>query len=193
MLHRTRTLAQTLMDVVLGRKTVGLIRGDIFVNGHQKEQATWSRVCGCERSALALDVAWICPRLQPVRPAWHGDGSRHRQPKPHLGHGRARYGGMTRTLQLHLSRLQARAPCSRCSPHADVEQNDVHSAGTTVREALVFSARLRLTEDITLAQVPAAPSTASDLWRQLHGTDAVAPLLAGVTNNFPTEPPCFSG
>lgn len=39
---------QTLMDVVLGRKTVGLIRGDIFVNGHKKEQATWSRVCGCE-------------------------------------------------------------------------------------------------------------------------------------------------
>lgn len=39
---------QTLMDVVLGRKTVGFIRGDIFVNGHPKEQATWSRVCGCE-------------------------------------------------------------------------------------------------------------------------------------------------
>lgn len=28
----------------------------------------------------------------------------------------------------------------------------MHSAGTTVREALLFSARLRLTEDITLPQ-----------------------------------------
>jgi ABC-type multidrug transport system ATPase subunit len=73
----------TLMDVILGRKTVGLIRGDIFVNGHKKDQATWSRVCGY------------------------------------------------------------------------VEQNDVHSAGTTVREALVFSARLRLTEDVTQAQIDA--------------------------------------
>lgn len=30
---------------------------------------------------------------------------------------------------------------------------DVHSAGATVREALVFSARLRLTEDISSEQV----------------------------------------
>jgi ABC-type transport system involved in cytochrome bd biosynthesis fused ATPase/permease subunit len=36
----------TLMDCILGRKTTGLIRGDILVNGHPKEQATWSRVCG---------------------------------------------------------------------------------------------------------------------------------------------------
>ena len=36
----------TLMDVVLGRKTQGLIRGDILVNGHPKAQSTWSRVCG---------------------------------------------------------------------------------------------------------------------------------------------------
>ncbi|KAL4442124.1 hypothetical protein ABPG77_011385 [Micractinium sp. CCAP 211/92] len=71
----------TLMDCILGRKTTGLIRGDIFVNGHPKVQATWSRVCGY------------------------------------------------------------------------VEQQDVHSAGATVREALVFSARLRLTEDITMEQV----------------------------------------
>ncbi|KAL4427934.1 hypothetical protein ABPG75_002023 [Micractinium tetrahymenae] len=71
----------TLMDCILGRKTMGLIRGDIFVNGHPKVQGTWSRVCGY------------------------------------------------------------------------VEQQDVHSAGATVREALLFSARLRLTEDITKEQV----------------------------------------
>ena len=36
----------TLMDCVAGRKTVGEIRGDITVNGHPKDQATWSRVMG---------------------------------------------------------------------------------------------------------------------------------------------------
>ena len=36
----------TLMDCVAGRKTVGEVRGEITVNGHPKEQATWSRVMG---------------------------------------------------------------------------------------------------------------------------------------------------
>ena len=36
----------TLMDVVAGRKTQGLIRGDILVNGQPKSQDTWSRVVG---------------------------------------------------------------------------------------------------------------------------------------------------
>lgn len=34
------------MDVVAGRKTQGIIRGDILVNGRPKEQGTWSRVVG---------------------------------------------------------------------------------------------------------------------------------------------------
>lgn len=71
----------TLMDVVLGRKTVGVVRGDILVNGYPKEQGSWSRVCGY------------------------------------------------------------------------VEQQDVHSGRTTVREALVFSARLRLEESVTMEKV----------------------------------------
>lgn len=33
-------------DVVLGRKTVGLIRGDILTNGFPKQQAVWARMCG---------------------------------------------------------------------------------------------------------------------------------------------------
>ena len=64
----------TLMDVVAGRKTQGVIRGDILVNGHPKDQATWSRVVGY------------------------------------------------------------------------VEQQDIHTPGLTVRESLLFSARLRLEE-----------------------------------------------
>lgn len=36
----------TLMDVIAGRKTQGEITGDILVNGHAKDQKTWSRVVG---------------------------------------------------------------------------------------------------------------------------------------------------
>lgn len=36
----------TLMDVIAGRKTQGEITGDILVNGHPKDQKTWSRVVG---------------------------------------------------------------------------------------------------------------------------------------------------
>ena len=36
----------TFMDVVAGRKTVGRISGEILVNGHPKNQKTWSRVVG---------------------------------------------------------------------------------------------------------------------------------------------------
>ncbi|KAL3144459.1 hypothetical protein ABBQ32_004202 [Trebouxia sp. C0010 RCD-2024] len=61
----------TLMDVLSGRKTGGIIQGDIMMNGFPKEQATFARVSGY------------------------------------------------------------------------VEQFDVHSPQTTVREALLFSARLR--------------------------------------------------
>ena len=31
---------------MLGRKTVGLIRGDILTNGYPKQQAVWARMCG---------------------------------------------------------------------------------------------------------------------------------------------------
>ena len=34
------------MDVIAGRKTQGEITGDILVNGHPKDQKTWSRVVG---------------------------------------------------------------------------------------------------------------------------------------------------
>lgn len=35
-----------VQDVVCGRKTQGIVRGEILVNGHPKVQATWSRVVG---------------------------------------------------------------------------------------------------------------------------------------------------
>ena len=36
----------TLMDVLAGRKTQGVTHGDLLVNGHAKEQATWARAVG---------------------------------------------------------------------------------------------------------------------------------------------------
>eukprot|EP00887_Chlorella_sp_A99_P006759 scaffold3.g6759.t1 len=42
----TEALGGCGADCVLGRKTQGLIRGDILVNGHPKKQETWSRVAG---------------------------------------------------------------------------------------------------------------------------------------------------
>eukprot|EP00898_Chlorokybus_atmophyticus_P000914 jgi/Chlat1/1823/Chrsp138S00766 len=41
----------TLMDVLAGRKTIGRIEGDMLINGHPKEQATFARISGyCEQT-----------------------------------------------------------------------------------------------------------------------------------------------
>lgn len=37
----------TLMDVLAGRKTQGVVTGELLVNGHPKVQETWARVVGC--------------------------------------------------------------------------------------------------------------------------------------------------
>ncbi|KAG2487630.1 hypothetical protein HYH03_013769 [Edaphochlamys debaryana] len=67
----------TLMDVIAGRKTVGEVKGAIWVNGHPKDQRSWARCAGY------------------------------------------------------------------------VEQMDLHSPATTVLEALLFSARLRLPASVS--------------------------------------------
>ena len=36
----------TLMDVLAGRKTQGVLHGELTVNGHAKVQETWARVVG---------------------------------------------------------------------------------------------------------------------------------------------------
>jgi ABC-type multidrug transport system ATPase subunit len=36
----------TLMDVLAGRKTTGRTEGQVWVDGHPKEQHTFARVCG---------------------------------------------------------------------------------------------------------------------------------------------------
>lgn len=43
---RCSTLQTTLLDVLADRKTGGRIEGDIRVNGHTKEAATFARVSG---------------------------------------------------------------------------------------------------------------------------------------------------
>ena len=42
------------MDVVAGRKTVGRISGEVMINGHPKEQSSWSRVMGYVEQVGAL-------------------------------------------------------------------------------------------------------------------------------------------
>ena len=63
----------TLMDVLAGRKTQGLIRGSILVNGHEKDQSTWVRLqsnryvylCHSQRcSLLRTGPAATCHRMQ---------------------------------------------------------------------------------------------------------------------------------
>jgi ABC-type multidrug transport system ATPase subunit len=81
----------TLMDVLAGRKTGGVVTGDIRINGYPKKQATFSRVSGY------------------------------------------------------------------------VEQTDVHSPQTTVKEALQFSARLRFSRDVPKETVEAFVEEVMDL------------------------------
>ena len=57
----------TLMDVLAGRKTGGLTTGDIRVDGHPKDQATFARVAGyCEQvlRPLLRGLGWQISRLQ---------------------------------------------------------------------------------------------------------------------------------
>lgn len=43
----------TLMDVLAGRKTNGLIEGDIFISGYPKKQETFARISGyCEQTDI---------------------------------------------------------------------------------------------------------------------------------------------
>jgi ABC-type multidrug transport system ATPase subunit/ABC-type multidrug transport system permease subunit len=104
----------TLLDVLAGRKTTGTIIGEILVNGFEKVQSTFSRVCGY------------------------------------------------------------------------VEQQDVHSPHSTVREALMFSATLRL----SYAQVTEAQRVAfveemlellelQEIANRVIGEDADSGLLMG--------------
>jgi hypothetical protein len=59
------------MDVVAGRKTVGEVRGEIFVNGRPKDQRSWSRTVGyVEQSdvhspgATVAEALWFSARLR---------------------------------------------------------------------------------------------------------------------------------
>ncbi|KAK9807392.1 hypothetical protein WJX73_000014 [Symbiochloris irregularis] len=101
----------TLLDVIAGRKTIGTIKGDILVNGHPKDQASWSRVVGY------------------------------------------------------------------------VEQTDIHSPQSTVREALVFSARLRLPQTVQKAQLNAFVDEVMDMMelRTLANSIIGIPSVSGLS------------
>jgi hypothetical protein len=54
LIHPSTVLTQsTLMDVLSGRKTRGVITGDIFISGFPKKQDTFARVSGyCEQNDI---------------------------------------------------------------------------------------------------------------------------------------------
>ncbi len=61
----------TLMDVIAGRKTVGDVQGSIMVNGHPKDQRSWSRVVGYVEQAdvhspgaTVEEALWFSARLR---------------------------------------------------------------------------------------------------------------------------------
>ena len=62
------------MDVIAGRKTQGEITGDILVNGHPKDQKTWSRVVGyVEQMDIHSPQVRSCqglPKSQQLLPGW---------------------------------------------------------------------------------------------------------------------------
>lgn len=174
----------TAMDCILGRKTTGIIRGDILVNGHPKEQGPWSRVCGWVGSEWgppppqrdrrgSLAAGWaslLLPlALHTACPA----------PPPTLAHPHA--------TVIHLLAKPPPTPNpTHTLPHPCgryVEQSDIHSAGTTVREALAFSARLRL---------PEASVGAGELGAVVDDTLAVVDLT-GLRDSIVGEPGGWGG
>ncbi len=115
----------TLMDVIAGRKTQGEITGDILVNGHPKDQATWSRVMGYVEQVLSAECA-------SAKMALAGRRVIVRRLPPHR----------TATLCRHGNTSELGTRCSRLV--VAVRQTDIHSPTVTVYESLIFSARLRL-------------------------------------------------
>lgn len=52
------------MDVLSGRKTSGVIEGDVRINGHPKVHATFARVSGyCEQFDIHRQAAHVHARL----------------------------------------------------------------------------------------------------------------------------------
>ena len=108
------------------------------MNGHPKQQDSWSRVCGYVEQQVGRSQGWHSE--QPGQPVT----LRHSLPLKNLP--------------------PAHPPCPPCL-------QDIHSPGTTVREALVFSARLRLDESIGWDRVCGACSR----WLTWGGCARVGP------------------
>lgn len=61
----------TLMDVIAGRKTIGRVTGDIYVNGQPKNQKAWARVSGYVEqmdihtpATTVVEALWFSARLR---------------------------------------------------------------------------------------------------------------------------------
>ena len=52
----------TLLDVVAGRKTQGIITGEIRLNGHVKDASVWRRISACKH--------WQCAEVEALHGYW---------------------------------------------------------------------------------------------------------------------------
>ena len=131
-----------LKDVLAGRKTGGKIEGEILISGHPKEQESFRRISG----SAHLPCSTIGQPSAELTVECHAHGA----------------------AAVEASQFRCSSACVRCeclSPivHPSclllggryVEQDDIHSPQTTVREALSFSGHLRLPKDQSKRDVEA--------------------------------------
>lgn len=155
------------MDVIAGRKTQGEIRGEILVNGFPKDQRTWARVVGyVEQNDIHTPQVSHNAKLR--GPSHYG----------HWDHG-LKQQRMLESLEIVLYEILRWLMLQ-----------------VVVREALAFSARLRLPDSVSMAKVSITALVAECLCTEagecksvpfLHSyriKDYVALAFLGATENF---------
>jgi hypothetical protein len=171
------------MDVVAGRKTVGEVQGEIFVNGHPKDQRSWSRTVGYVEQVGGRSWLLLCTSRCGRRA---GQASQRR---------------LTWTLQCKALAGAERSGCGSIDSAVPcAAQADIHSPGATVQEALWFSARLRLPQSVSDEQVGLAAAARCQgragarrscrSLQQLPGAHPAAAQLPAATSMLPLARTC---
>lgn len=105
------------------------LQGEIKLNGHPKRDDVWRRVSAyVEQTDVSTAGAW-----------WHD----------------RRAALLRRTAAAAAGRLRAAQPHTTCPEHPPTCLLQIHTETATVREALLFSARLRLPAHVPTADLAA--------------------------------------
>jgi hypothetical protein len=161
------------MDVIAGRKTQGEIRGEILVNGFPKEQRSWARVVGYVEqtdihtpqvlgglprtptlrvASIDLSCSWLphlaCRCSHPPAATW-------------LTHASNPHACAFAALHAVCVGPQAYQPQDECMVKVQGRLHLLEIQGyflmnclqATVKEAVLFSARMRLAESVPRAKV----------------------------------------